>query len=71
MKTYECPLCHQPVSISLYNQITGIWAERKKKMAQIKIKEAKLKKDKKDLLNKMKEQQIRLKNRVRRLSKSL
>ncbi len=61
MKTYECPLCHQPVSISLYNQITGIWAERKKKMAQIKIKEAKLKKDKKDLLNKMKEQQIRLK----------
>lgn len=33
---YICPLCGQPVSLSLYRKITGIWEERQKLLKEIK-----------------------------------
>ena len=39
-----CPLCNQPVSKSLYEKITGIWADKEKKMKALKQKEIELKK---------------------------
>ncbi len=32
----KCPLCGQPVSTSLYQQITGIWKERNKVLSKVK-----------------------------------
>jgi hypothetical protein len=32
---YTCPLCHQPVSVSVYNRITGIWKEKAKLVKEI------------------------------------
>src|SRR6266540_1250674 len=32
----KCPLCDQPVSISLYQRITGIWKERNRVLSKIK-----------------------------------
>ena len=61
MGNYECPLCHQSVSANTYNKITGIWAERQRKMAQIKLQELKLKKERVRLITKMKEQQSKFK----------
>lgn len=39
---YHCPLCGQPVSLTLYKQITGIWKERQRLLAKIKEQRAKL-----------------------------
>ncbi|VVC01152.1 Uncharacterised protein [uncultured archaeon] len=61
MGTYECPLCHQTVSANTYNKITGIWAERQKQLKQIKVKEVKLKEERRELLTRMKEQQAKFK----------
>ncbi len=41
---YSCPLCHQPVSSSLFMQITGIWKAREKELSKIKTERANLKK---------------------------
>ena len=69
MVTYECPLCHQQVSASLYNRITGVWAERQRKMAQIKLQEEKLKKERKEILTKMKEQQLKFKQQSNKIKR--
>ncbi len=39
---FTCPLCHQPVSASLYRKITGIWEERTRVLAKIKATKSKL-----------------------------
>lgn len=39
---FSCPLCHQPVSATLYQKITGIWTERKKLLVRVKEERAKL-----------------------------
>lgn len=39
-----CPLCKQEVSKSLYEKITGIWADKENKMKELKQKEIALKK---------------------------
>lgn len=41
---YTCPLCHQPVSSSLFMQITGIWKAKEKELAKVKTEKANLKK---------------------------
>ena len=41
---YTCPLCHQPVSNSLYMQIMGIWKAKEKELVKIKTERANLKK---------------------------
>lgn len=41
---YTCPLCHQPVSNSLFMQITGIWEAKEKELAKVKTERANLKK---------------------------
>jgi len=41
---YMCPLCHQPVSSSVYMQITGIWKAKEKELTKVKIERANLKK---------------------------
>jgi hypothetical protein len=54
---YNCPLCGQPVSASLYQKITGIWEERKKALAKIKEQRTKL-------LGKVAEQRKKLKKQA-------
>lgn len=44
MPSYQCPLCKQPVSVKLYEQITGIWKEREEKLKVLRNREIQLKK---------------------------
>ena len=39
---YTCPLCGQPVSLSLYRKITGIWEERQRLIGKIREQRARL-----------------------------
>lgn len=48
---FRCPLCNQPVSISLYRKITGVWEERQKILKELKERRIKLKEEKKKLLS--------------------
>jgi hypothetical protein len=50
---YSCPLCHQSVSLSLYNKITGIWREKEKILQQ-------MKNERKKQIEKFKEQKAKL-----------
>jgi hypothetical protein len=45
---YTCPLCNQPVSSSLFMQITGIWKAKEKELAKVKTERANLKKMQKE-----------------------
>ena len=38
----KCPLCGQPVSTSLYEQITGIWGERNRVLSELKTQRTEL-----------------------------
>jgi len=60
---YNCPLCGQPVSASLYQKITGIWEERKKALAEIKEQRTKL-------LGKVAEQRKKLKKQAAEFRKN-
>ncbi len=42
MTGYSCPLCRQEVSRTLYEKITGVWQEKEKRLANLKIKEKQL-----------------------------
>ncbi len=53
MSRFECPLCHQAVSQSLYEKITGIWKEKEKKLEELKQKEQNLVKKEKKLKEKI------------------
>lgn len=53
MSRFECPLCHQAVSQSLYEKITGIWKEKEKKLEELKQKEQNLVKKEKLLKEKI------------------
>jgi len=48
---YTCPLCHQPVSNSLYMQIMGIWKAKEKELVKIKTERVNLKKMQKQFKN--------------------
>lgn len=48
MPKYNCPLCKQEVSKKLYEEITGIWQEREKRLKALKEKEKKLEKEAKE-----------------------
>jgi len=43
MAQYNCPLCKQEVSKTLYEKITGVWQEKEQKLAALKKKEKELK----------------------------
>jgi len=49
MATYQCPLCKQPVSTKLYEQITGIWKEKEAKLKALREREKALKKKAEDI----------------------
>ncbi|OGS09032.1 MAG: hypothetical protein A2270_04375 [Elusimicrobia bacterium RIFOXYA12_FULL_51_18] len=49
MSKYTCPLCKQDVTKSLYEQITGVWKEKEKRLADLKLKEAELHKREQNL----------------------
>jgi hypothetical protein len=53
---YRCPLCGQPVSVSLYQKITGIWGERQRQLKKIKEERAKLTKRMKEQREKLNRQ---------------
>jgi len=42
MSQYFCPLCKQEVTKALYEKITGVWQEKEKKLADLKVKEKQL-----------------------------
>lgn len=44
MSGYICPLCKQEVTQSLYERITGVWQEKEKRLASLKVKEEALRK---------------------------
>lgn len=44
MPSYQCPLCKQPVSTKLYEQITGIWKEKEEKLKVLRDREKQLRK---------------------------
>lgn len=53
---YACPLCDQPVSSSVYMQITGIWKAKERELAKVKAERQNLKK----LQKKFKSQKAKL-----------
>ena len=42
MAQYNCPLCKQEVTKALYEKITGVWQEKEKLLAGLKVKEKQL-----------------------------
>lgn len=42
MPVFNCPLCKQQVSQSVYERITGIWQERQRQLADLKVREQQL-----------------------------
>lgn len=57
---FQCPLCNQPVPLSLYKKITGIWGERQKILKELKEKRLKLAEEKRTLLNDFKKKKSEL-----------
>ena len=64
---YNCPLCGQPVSSSLYQRITGIWEERKKALAKIKEQRTKLLEKLAEQRKKVKEQVVQFRKKKKQL----
>ena len=64
MSGYECPLCHQSVSQSLYEKITGIWKEKEKKLEELKQKEQDLAKKEKLLKAKIKNERQKMNEKL-------
>jgi len=61
MSQFYCPLCKQEVSKSLYEKITGVWQEKEKRLASLKIKE-------KQLLQKEKQMQVKFDQEKKRIA---
>jgi len=55
MASYSCPLCHQPVSKSLYDRITGIWQERRRQLEQVAQERRRLKEEIRDEKRRLKQ----------------
>jgi len=55
-----CPLCKQVVSKALYEKITGVWQEKEKRLADLKIKE-------RQLLQREKQMQIRFEQEKKKI----
>ena len=66
---YNCPLCGQPVSASIYQKITGIWEERKKALAKIKVQRTKLLEKITNQRKKLKEQAVEFREKKKQLVK--
>jgi hypothetical protein len=66
---YNCPLCGQPVSASLYQKLTGIWEERKKALAKIKEQRRRLLEKIADQRKKLKEQRAEFREKKKQLIK--
>jgi hypothetical protein len=66
---YNCPLCGQPVSTSLYQKITGIWGEKKKALAKIKEQRTKLLGKVAEQRKKLKKQAVEFREKRKRLIK--
>ena len=39
MEQFFCPLCNQEVTRIVFEQITGVWQEKEKRLAALKMKE--------------------------------
>jgi hypothetical protein len=66
---YNCPLCGQPVSASLYKKITGIMEERKKALAKIKEQRTKLQEKIAGQRKKLKDQRAEFREKKNQLVK--
>ena len=69
MPEFSCPLCHQPVSRSLYDSITGIWQERARQLSQVKEERKKLRQQMREERQKLREQLRQVKADKARLIK--
>ena len=56
MSVYNCPLCEQEVSRSIYERITGVWKEKERRLEELKLKEKKIVEREKKLLDDLKEE---------------
>lgn len=52
MPLFQCPLCKQEVSKTIYEELTGIWKERVKRLEALRVKEKQLAKKTKELTSK-------------------
>lgn len=60
MSSYQCPLCKQPVSTKLYEQITGIWKEKEEKLKFLRDREKQLKKQAENMAKRFDAEKIKL-----------
>jgi hypothetical protein len=67
---FNCPLCRQPVSASLYQKITGIWQERQKALQKIKEQRQKLLKNVAEQRKELRNQNTEFRKQKKRLIKN-